>query len=214
VAQTSRRPHQGMASRLVGHTRGDTPARLAPSRAPYAVEHAGQVRSRARLRLPRDPPVGARVRPPLEVGRTRHVRAAAHLHRVRRPLRPGALRGSRAALPEERLPGRCARRCPTRSRPMSSTRSSNGSARRSARPTRACWTMGGADRPGVRRSRVRRDGGRGDAAAAADHGQLAHVHGDGPQRDVPGGAAGIPGPFGGSGAAAGRGGRSPTRPTG
>ena len=38
--------------------------------------------------------------------------------------------------------GRCARRCPRRSRPTSSTRSSSGSGRRSARPTRACSTSG------------------------------------------------------------------------
>ena len=41
--------------------------------------------------LPRDAPVGARVRPLAEVGRARHVRAGADVHRVRR-----ATTGSRA----------------------------------------------------------------------------------------------------------------------
>ena len=92
--------------------------------------------------VPRDAPVGARVRPLPEVGRARHVRAGPHLHRVRRLLRARALRGPRAALPQRRLPRAAPDGARAASRPRSSTRSSSGSARPSARPTRACSTSG------------------------------------------------------------------------
>ena len=62
--------------------------------------------------------------------------------RVRRVLRPRALGGPRAALPQRRLPGAAPDGARAGARPRSSTRSSSGSARRSARPTRACSTSG------------------------------------------------------------------------
>ena len=107
----------------------------------YPKPLAEPLRGRA-PRLPRDAPVGARVRPLAEVGRARHVRAGPHVHRVRRALRPRALGGPRAALPQRRLPRAAPDGARARSRPTSSTRSSSGSARRSARPTRACSTSG------------------------------------------------------------------------
>ena len=57
-------------------------------------------------------------------------------------LRRRALGGAGAALPERRLPSAAPDRARAAAAPTSSTTSSSGSARRSARPTRACSTSG------------------------------------------------------------------------
>ena len=77
-----------------------------------------------------------------EVGRARHVRVGPDVHRVHRLLRRRPLGGARPALPERRLPGAAPDGARARSGPRSSTTSSSGSARRSARSTRACSTSG------------------------------------------------------------------------
>ena len=112
--------------------------------------------------LPRDAPVGARLRSVPEVGRPRHVRAGAHVHRVRLPLRARALRGPGAALPQQRLP-RAAPDGPRRDEDRRARRDRR-LARRDRAPDRLepARRVGGADRPGVRR----RDRGRRDAAAS------------------------------------------------
>ena len=153
-------------------------------------EPLGEPLQRRAARLPRDAPVGARVRPVAEVGRARHVRVGPHVHRVRRALRPGALRGPRAALPQQRLPGAA---------PDGARAAQDRRARRDHRVARGdgppdrlepAGRVGGPDRPGVRRARGGgHRGRRGAAAAAADHRQRARVHRDGPQRDVPEGRA-------------------------
>ena len=136
--------------------------------------------------VPRDPPVGAGVRPLPQVGRARHVRVGPDVHRVHRLLRDRARRGPRPALPVRHLP----RAAPDRAGPRQDRRARRhrGVARRDRAPGRLqpARRVGGADRPGVggprRRGRRRR---RADRPAAPDHRQRARVPRHGPQRDVP-----------------------------
>ena len=92
--------------------------------------------------LPRAAPVAARGRARPQGGRARAVGAGDGVHRLRQPLPARALRGTGAALPHRRLPHAAPDRARTRTAPPSSTTSSSGWARRSARPTPRCSTSG------------------------------------------------------------------------
>ena len=131
-------------------------------------------------------PGGARA----EVGGPGDVGAGDGLHRLRRPLPAGPLRGAGAALPHRRLPDAAADGARSGTGRPSSTSWSSGWGRRSGRPTPRCSTSGRRWR--TRPTSVRRRGrARAASAAAADVGAGAAVPGDDPQRDVaPGGAGG------------------------
>ena len=77
-----------------------------------------------------------------EVGGPRHVRAGHDLHRVRRVLRPGPLRGAGAALPRRRLQGAAPDRAGAGAHRGAASTSPSGWASWSGRSTPACSTSG------------------------------------------------------------------------
>ena len=125
------------------------------------------------------------------------------------PLPAGPVGGAAAALPDRRLPHAAAdgaRRAPDPgARGPGRVAGGDGAADRLV----AAGRVGGADRPRARP--LRRRPPRATAAAAADHGAGAGVHGDGAQRDVPPGGAGRRGRRGRADADGAAGGR-PDRP--
>ena len=125
------------------------------ARGGHLAAAAGRAARAGAPAVPRDAPVGARVRPLAEVGRARHVRVGADVHRVHRLLRRRPLGGAGPALPQRRLPGAAPDRA--RADPDRGARRPHRVARRDRPPDRLqpARRVGGADRPGRRRPRAR-----------------------------------------------------------
>ena len=126
--------------------------------------------------LPRDAPVGARVRPLAQVGRARHVRVGPDVHRVHRLLRVARAEGLVLRYLSDTY--RALRQTVPERVKTDELDDIDRVARRDRPPGRLqpARRVGGADRPGVGGARRRgRRRGRADRAAAPDHRQRARV---------------------------------------
>ena len=185
AASGPRRRDRRDEGRRDGVRRADAAARRRDLAAAARRAAGGDVRD-----LPGAAPVAARGRAGPEGHRARDVRERDELHRLRRALPAGPLRGARPALPDRRLPDPAADR--SRGVPRGRAGRPRGVAGRDDPADRllAARRVGGAERPGPRgpvrhRARATR-------LAATDLEAGAAVPGDGAQRHVAPGRPGRP----------------------